>query len=124
MKWQRLFAASVILIGLAMLYCFNPIDYLWMPKCPFKIITGLQCPGCGGQRAIYALLHGHVKEALHYNYFLVYAGPYAFLFVVQRWILSGRAKTLLGNIIENKYVVWFYIVTFLVWMVVRNILGI
>ena len=124
MKRQRLFVVSVILIGLAVLYCFNPIDYLWMPKCPFKMITGLQCPGCGGLRATYALLHGHVKEALHYNYFLVYAGPYAFLFVVQRWMLSGRAKTWLGNVIENKYLVWFYIITFLIWMIVRNILGI
>ena len=124
MTRQRLLAVSVLLIGLAVLYCFNPADYLWMPKCPFKMITGLQCPGCGGQRAIHALLHGHLAEALRCNYFLVSAGPYAFLFVVQRWMLSGKAKAWLGNVIENKYLVWFYIVTFLVWMVVRNIFGI
>ncbi len=124
MRCQRLFVVLVLLIGLVVLYRFNPIDYIWMPKCPFKMITGLQCPGCGGQRAIYSLLHGHVAEALHYNYFLVYAGPYAFLFVVQRWILSGKAKTWLGNVIENKFVVRFYIVTFLIWMLVRNILDI
>ena len=124
MKWQRLLVVSAIVVGLTVLYFFDPMHNVWMPKCPFKLLTGLQCPGCGGQRAVYALLHGHFSEALRYNYFLVYAGPYALLFVVQRWLLDGRAKEWLGNIIENKYFVRFYIVSFIAWMVVRNILGI
>jgi len=95
-----------------------------MPKCPFKLITGLNCPGCGIQRAIYALLHGHIVEAIQYNYFLLYSGPYAMLFIVE-WILpKGHARNKLKSIIENKRVVNFYIVTFLLWLIVRNILNI
>ncbi len=51
----------VILYGL-----FNP-DQLPFPKCPFHSLTGLLCPGCGSQRAMYQLLHGHVGAAFKLN---------------------------------------------------------
>ena len=35
--------------------------------CPFKYFTGLDCPGCGFQRSVIALLHGNVKQS-----FIVY----------------------------------------------------
>ena len=95
-----------------------------MPKCPFKLITGFSCPGCGIQRFIHAVLHGHWHEAIAYNYYLVYSLPYAALFVVA-WIMPrGNAKERLSGIIENEYVVWFYIITFFLWLIIRNILNI
>ena len=38
--------------------------------CPFYRLTGLYCPGCGSGRAVRALLHGHLLQALSYNYLL------------------------------------------------------
>lgn len=38
-----------------------------LPVCPFKALTGLDCPACGGLRMVYSLLHGDVLAALHYN---------------------------------------------------------
>ena len=38
---------------------FDP-ELPWMPKCVFHALTGWDCPGCGSQRAIHALLHGRV----------------------------------------------------------------
>lgn len=35
--------------------------------CPFHKITGLHCPGCGGQRALHELLHGRITAALSAN---------------------------------------------------------
>jgi hypothetical protein len=121
---RRILAAILIGVGLIILYNFDPTHYFWIPKCPFKLITGLQCPGCGGQRAVFSMLHGHFAEALSYNYWLVFAGPYAFLFIVKRFVLAGAAKEKLGAIIENKYIVWLYIITFVIWMILRNILEI
>lgn len=36
-------------------------------RCPFKMATGLPCPGCGGLRAFELMTHGHVWEALRLN---------------------------------------------------------
>lgn len=46
------------------------------PKCIFKSITGLSCPGCGSQRAIHQLLHLHIIEAFKFNPLLIIAIPY------------------------------------------------
>lgn len=35
--------------------------------CPFKLITGWDCPLCGGTRMGAALMHGDVSAAFHYN---------------------------------------------------------
>ena len=58
-----------ILGGLALLLLFTFYDpQIWpFPKCPFKSITGLMCPGCGSQRAIYQTLHGNIGEAMRLN---------------------------------------------------------
>lgn len=45
-------------------------------------MTGLQCPGCGSQRAIHALLHGQLTEAWHYNAALFFAVPLCILYVI------------------------------------------
>jgi len=34
--------------------------------CPFKVLTGYDCPGCGFQRSVIALLQGNLSESLHY----------------------------------------------------------
>ena len=36
-------------------------------RCPFHAITGWWCPGCGGTRAMLALLHGDVAGAWRDN---------------------------------------------------------
>ena len=91
------------------------------PKCPFKIITGLNCPACGIQRCIHALLYGHFAEAIHYNYYLIFAGPYAGAFIFGWFLPEGRIKTRLFDFLEQKFLVYTYIVTFLLWLVIRNI---
>ena len=40
-------------------------------------MTGLLCPGCGGTRAVAALLRGHVREALGWNALVALAGMLA-----------------------------------------------
>jgi len=69
----------------------------WWPKCPIHATTGLFCPGCGGQRAVRALLDGHFELALRCNA-LLFAVPLFFLalHVVTRspWGAAGR-RTLL-----------------------------
>ena len=51
----------------AVLYFFNPSTHGFYPVCEFHQLTGLNCPGCGGTRAAYQLLHGHLLNALRDN---------------------------------------------------------
>jgi hypothetical protein len=113
---------TILLLGVFILYNINPAQYWFMPKCPFKLITGLSCPGCGIQRAIHAFVHGRFAEAISYNYYLAYSGPYALAFVVVWLMPDNNTRERIKKVIENKYIVDFYIVSFSIWFVVRNIL--
>src|ERR1035438_9351310 len=55
----------------AMVFLFNPATHQFYPVCLFHALTGLNCPGCGGTRSLYALLHGHFQAALKDNAFFV-----------------------------------------------------
>lgn len=51
----------------AVVFFFNPSTHGFYPICMFHQVTGLYCPGCGGTRSFYALLHGNVALALKNN---------------------------------------------------------
>ena len=121
---KKIIIGLALIAALVILTLIDPAQSVWMPKCPFKLITGLQCPGCGGQRAAHALLQGDVVGALRYNWFLIYAAPYLLLLIVERFLLRGEWQIKVRRWAENKYVVWLYIVSYFVWLVVRNILHI
>ena len=61
-----------------------------LPKCLFHEWTGLYCPGCGGTRALYALLHGDLKTSLHDNPLLIPAGLTAAALIVKPRIALRR----------------------------------
>lgn len=46
-----------------------------MLRCPTKLVTGLDCPGCGGLRLAHDLTHGNLADAVHDNVFLLMFGP-------------------------------------------------
>lgn len=48
-------------------------------KCPIKSATGLNCPGCGSQRAIVALATGHFGDAFRYNAILFFVPIFMYL---------------------------------------------
>ena len=54
----------------------NPESNGFFPSCPFHKYTGLDCPGCGSQRAAHHLLNGHIGEAFAFNPLMVSAIPY------------------------------------------------
>lgn len=45
--------------------------------CLFHALTGWHCPGCGGTRAVRALIHGRWTEALHQHALFVLLLPAA-----------------------------------------------
>lgn len=59
--------ASIIAGYLFLLLMDCALHHEYKTICPFKLITGIPCPGCGMGRASLALLHGHIGESLYYN---------------------------------------------------------
>jgi hypothetical protein len=60
--------------------------------CPFHKLTGLDCPACGGTRALSSLLHGGLVNALHYNVMAVVLGAILVALAVLRhlgWTLPN-----------------------------------
>jgi hypothetical protein len=51
----------------AVVFFFNPSTHGFYPVCLFHKLTGWNCPGCGGTRAAYALLHGNFALAVKDN---------------------------------------------------------
>ncbi|WP_018220642.1 DUF2752 domain-containing protein [Salinispora pacifica] len=52
------------------------------PTCLLKLTSGLDCPGCGGTRALWYLLHADLPAAARHHLLLVFALPFlAYLFV-------------------------------------------
>jgi len=76
---RRLQVAAVwfILAGAATyLFLFDPAEGAGYPSCPFRLLTGLQCPGCGSTRAVHQLLHGHPLVAFELNPLLMISLPF------------------------------------------------
>ena len=58
---------SVLGLGLSVLYATTG----WGVPCPFRLLTGWQCPFCGGTRMGSALLHGDLSAAFAANPFVL-----------------------------------------------------
>ena|SRR5690348_723402 len=103
----------------AVMYFFNPSTHGFYPVCEFHQLTGLNCPGCGGTRAVYQLLHGHFLKALQDN-------ALAVLFLAG---LAGRAvwfeiqtvrRRPAGSFLPPKFL-WSLLIVAVVFTVLRNL---
>lgn len=73
----------------AVYYFVDPAATHFMPRCMFHELTGLDCPGCGSQRMIHALLHGDFREAWAQNPFLLLMIPFIIFLL---WLEFNRKK--------------------------------
>jgi hypothetical protein len=55
--------------------------------CPFKYITGIDCPGCGFQRSLLALVKGDVHQS-----FLLYPPTIPLLIMAAWWLADSLFK--------------------------------
>lgn len=81
-RTRQLAIATTVWLGLTgtalFLFFFNPAlpANQFFPKCPFRVLTGWQCPGCGSTRAFYELLHLHPVAAFKLNPLMVLTLPF------------------------------------------------
>lgn len=55
-----------------------------IPTCLLKYTTGFDCPGCGGTRAFWYLLHGDLPAAARHHLLFVFVVPFL-LYVYLAW---------------------------------------
>ena len=84
-------ASFVAVTAIVLFFYIDPNVYPFFPKCPFLVITGFECPGCGSQRAIHQLLHFNISGAFSHNPLVVIYGPYILLGVYLEY-LGGKNK--------------------------------
>src|SRR5438105_6971227 len=119
---QRIWAAAIwllLLIGAAYLYVFEPGRTGLFPICPFRALTGLNCPGWGSARGLHQLLHGHLITAFAFNPLLIAVLPilaYA-LFAYTRSAITGRRAP--QFLISPKYI-WLFMGVVLSFWIFRN----
>lgn len=75
-------------IGLGSLLSVALLPHQFWPRCPIYAFTGIYCPGCGGLRATWDLLHGDVQGAVNQNP-LIFAIP---LLVLVGFLVQADAK--------------------------------
>ena len=120
MRW-RLFWVIIIIVSLGLTYFYiDPATFYIVPKCPFRLLTGFDCPACGIQRAFHHLLHCDWGIAIRYNYFLVVSVPYFVLVFVttfsnNMYIQKARVY------IQHPITVRIVLVLTLLWWILRNI---
>src|SRR4030095_2188 len=79
-----IFIWALLLAGSAYLFVFEPGKSGFFPPCPFRLLTGFTCPGCGTTRALHQILHGHFAAAFMLNPLLLLAIPFL-LFALLRY---------------------------------------
>ncbi|MDB5013393.1 MAG: rane protein [Daejeonella sp.] len=118
--------AVYVIVGVSVILCltyfiFNPAFFDIFPKCPFHELFGLDCPGCGSQRAFHSLLNGDVLKAVDYNLMFVTALPiWLFYYICQLVsLLTGKEIRLkMFRAVLNPKLIFSVV---LVFWIVRNI---
>ena len=85
------------------------------PPCPFRLLTGWYCPGCGGLRMTHDLLHADLAAAVTDNVFLLAGLP-----VLAMWWLWRRSRRRPAFTLPVIVVI---VVMTVLWTVVRNTAG-
>lgn len=120
MKWTAIFGVLILLVVIYAL--FDPAGNAWFPKCPFRMLTGLECPGCGSQRAVHSLLRFDIRGALSENVLLVVSIPYlaaGFVFDVRRSANENALRW--RRRLFGTTAIWTVFTVVVVFWILRNI---
>jgi hypothetical protein len=116
----RTLGIVAVLVVLGVIYwLFDPSDGNF-PKCPFFLVTGLKCAGCGSQRALHDLLHLDIIGAWQHNRMLVLALPYVLVGLFLEYAVPRHKYLQARKWYQGQFIIWFWFVVLVTWSVVRN----
>jgi putative effector of murein hydrolase LrgA (UPF0299 family) len=113
---------AAIVSGVVLFYfLFDARKITWLPQCPFHVLTGLYCPGCGSQRALSSLLDGEFLQATRFNVLMVASLPLLFYSAMVQVINKTSGITLIQKIFYSSLFVRVVLIVIIVFWVVRNL---
>lgn len=118
-----LIVAVVVAVICVYSYFVDTRGMAFAPKCVFFQWTGYKCPGCGTQRALHELMHGHLQGAFAYNPLLFAAVPYAGLLAWLRYGDGSRRCPKLDRAVFSQRGVMAVFWLLVGYWVLRNVAG-
>lgn len=118
---RKLTVAAIAIAATAVIAIYASFDpgNGFFPACPVKTLTGFDCPGCGSQRALHALLTGRVVDAWHYNAILFILVPVAAVMVVAELMRDSHPR--FYRRMTSQWTVAAVIAAVIVWTIARNV---
>lgn len=112
-------AITAVVFAIGFYIYFDPAKMAFAPKCTFKALTGYDCPGCGFQRALHALLNGHIGEAWAYNPFLFFILPVGAAYLTcEIW---PERMPRLQKLLFSRASIIFLLISVITWWIARNL---
>ena len=96
------------------------LEKLLNDKCYFKVYFHLYCPGCGGTRAVKALLKLNIMRSLYYNPMVVVLITVELLFLISN-IFKKIEKTN-RFIMSSRKIRVYVLASWVIYFLIRNIL--
>ena len=118
-RWRTILILSAIVI-LILIYGFFFFLTHFFPRCIFKSLTGLDCPGCGSQRALHALLHADIIAAWRFNAMLVLSIP-PLAVMAAAAVMRTRYPGFYAAMNSTK-AIYIWLVAITLWWILRNAL--
>jgi hypothetical protein len=110
---------SSIAIGAVYLFIFEPGRSGFFPACPFRMLTGLTCPGCGSTRGLHRLVHGDVVGAFEFNPLMVVSLPFLLYALVRYTSAAVTGRPYQPYRLNAKYI-WMLFGVIMCFWIFRN----
>ncbi|ATA29744.1 hypothetical protein MLM_3904 [Mycobacterium lepraemurium] len=91
-----------------------------LPVCPIKALLGVDCPGCGSLRMVYALMHGNLLGAARFNA-LGLAAVVLLMWAYFAWTYGHLVGRRIRSWQHHRRAAAVTLSLVLAWFVVRNI---
>lgn len=106
----------LLLAGAAYLFVFEPGKTGFFPACPFRLLTGFTCPGCGTTRALHQILHGDFAAAFVLNPVLVLAIPFLVFALLRYSVIVMRGGVPRPNALPAPFIYAIFVVIVSFWI--------
>lgn len=95
--------------------------FVLLRPCMFHALTGYYCPGCGGTRAVRALLHVQLLESFRHHPFVLYAAAVSAWFMLSQTIERiSKGRIRVGMHFREVYM-WIALGIILVNFLIKNL---